>query len=94
MGKAQGTHPDLFEEAKQYEYAQLRYARENNENPFYWSGDEPLEQLERPERVEEIKRKWELSQQKRKQSSDKLVQILGNAEMDDDEREGCLICQI
>lgn len=88
------THPDLFEEAKQYEHAQLRYSRENNENPFYWSGDESLEQLEKAERVEEIKMKWESSQQKRRHSGDKLVQILGDAEMDDDEREGCLICQI
>jgi len=83
------THPDLFDRAKQYEYA-----NNYNGNPFYWCGRESLEDLEKPERMAEIKHKWEQSRQKANQASAKLVQILGNAEDDENESEGCLICQI
>jgi len=84
------THPDLFEQAKAYEYANKK-----NGNAFYWSGDEPLEELEKPERVAEIKRKWQAGRAERlKGNSDKLVQILGGADPEDEERVGCLICQI
>lgn len=84
------THPDLFEQAKAYEYANKK-----NGNAFYWSGDEPLEELEKPERVAEIKKKWEVGRAARlKGKSDKLVQILGGADPEDEERVGCLICQI
>lgn len=83
------THPELFEQAKAYEYA-----NQKNENAFYWNGEEPLEELEKPERVAEIKKKWEAERAARlKGSSNKLVQILGGADPDE-EREGCLICQI
>lgn len=83
------THPDLFEQAKQYEYANSK-----NGNAFYWNGDEPLAELEKPERIAEIKRKWEVTREQQKKNSDKLVQILGGADIDDDEQEACLICQI
>jgi 3'-phosphoadenosine 5'-phosphosulfate sulfotransferase (PAPS reductase)/FAD synthetase len=83
------THPDLFEQAKQYEYA-----NRINGNAFYWSGDEPLEELERPARVAEIKEKWEATRERSRKNSGRLVQILGGADPDDEEREGCLICQI
>ena len=66
-------------------------------NPFYWSGDEPLVELEKPERVEEIKRKWEESQEKARKSpkSRLLLQILGTDDQDDEgEKEGCLICHV
>lgn len=45
-------HPEAFEEAKAYE----KLAREHA-SPFTWSAGESLEQLELPERVEEIKRR-------------------------------------
>ena len=83
------AHPDLFEQAKQYEYA-----NKLNGNAFYWNGSEPLEELEKPERIAEIKERWEATRERNRKSSGKLVQILGGAEPDDDEREGCLICQI
>lgn len=83
------AHPDLFEQAKQYEYA-----NKLNGNAFYWNGNEPLEELEKPERIAEIKERWEATKERNRKSSGKLVQILGGAEPDDDEREGCLICQI
>lgn len=82
-------HPDLFEEAKKYEYA-----NKVNGNAFYWSGDEPLEELEKPERMEQIKRNWEKSQERARKSSSSLLHILGGLEEEEEEREGCLICEL
>ena len=85
-------YPELFEKAKRYEYA-----NDHNGNPFYWNGNEPLEELEKPERVEEIKRKWDESQARRTASrkSKRLLHILGQYDQEDaEEREGCLVCQI
>ena len=81
-------YPEKFEEAKQYEYAS------NSGNAFYWNGDEPLEELEKPERVEEIKRNWEQSRERNKKNSPNLVHILGGLEEEEEEREGCLICHL
>lgn len=85
-------YPDLFEQAKQYEYA-----NKLNGRPFYWCGDEPLEELEKPERVEQIKQRWMERQEKAKKASrsTRLIDILGGAEDDSDgEKEGCLICHL
>ena len=86
-------YPDLFEQAKQYEYA-----NKLNGDPFYWSGNESLAELEKPERTEEIKRNWEKSQRKAKESpsgSKLLLHILGEADEDaDGEKDGCLICHL
>jgi 3'-phosphoadenosine 5'-phosphosulfate sulfotransferase (PAPS reductase)/FAD synthetase len=80
-------HPDLFEKAKAYEYA-----NKVNGNPFYWNSEESLEELEQPDRVEEIKRNWEQSRGCSATSS-KLVHILGlMEEEEEEEREGCIIC--
>jgi len=81
-------YPEKFEEAKQYEYAS------NSGNAFYWNGDEPLEELEKPERVEEIKRNWEHSRERSKKNSPNLVHILGGLEEEEEEKEGCLICHL
>ena len=82
-------HPDLFEKAKEYEYANRK-----NGNAFYWNGDEPLEELERPERVAQIIENWETQRARDRKNSATLVSILGGLEEDEEEREGCLICQI
>ena len=85
------THPNLFEEAKRYEYA-----NKVNGNPFYWSGDEPLEELEKPERMEEIQSNWEASRARTrsKYSSKRLIHLLGGLEDDEEDRQGCLICSL
>jgi len=44
-------HPDAFEEAKAYEKDAV-----NNGSPFTWSQGESLEELEQPERVEQIRK--------------------------------------
>ena len=84
------TYPDLFEQAKAYERA-----NKVDGNPFFWSGNESLDELERPERVAEIKRRWEESRRRPTASGKKtLFHILAAAEDPDEPREGCLICEI
>lgn len=88
------TYPDLFEQAKAYEYEQRKY--NDDGNAFYWCGDEPLEELEKPARMVEIERQWKEKKQKKKRKSTKLVQILTDVEFEEDpgREEGCLICQL
>lgn len=47
-------HPDAYEEAKGYEKTALSHG-----SPFTWSQGESLEDLAKPERVEEIEREYE-----------------------------------
>ena len=47
-------HPEAFEEARSYEKIALE-----NQSPFTWSQGESLDELERPERVAQIKRNFE-----------------------------------
>jgi len=81
-------HPKLFEEAKVYEEAN-RFL----ENPFYWSGKESLSELEQPERMAEIERNWEERQGRRKNKKNQSLFNIIN-EIEEEERVGCLICQI
>lgn len=83
------TYPDLFEKAKAYEYANKK-----NGNAFFWNGEESLEELEQPERIQEIKRNWEKNRERDRKNSTSLVHILGGLEEEEEEREGCLICQL
>ena len=85
------THPDLYEKAKEYEHA-----NKSTGEAFYWNGNESLVELERPERIEQIKQNWEKQRERsRKFAVNKpLVQVLGGLEDDEEEREGCLICQL
>jgi len=86
-------YPDMFEEAKRLEYV----AQKGTGEPFYWCGNEPLVELEKPERVAEIKRKWEENREKEKKAnrSKLLLHILGDAEQDEEgEKDGCLICHV
>lgn len=48
------VHPEAFEEAKTYEKTALEHG-----SPFTWSQGEPLTELERPERMAEIKQDFE-----------------------------------
>jgi 3'-phosphoadenosine 5'-phosphosulfate sulfotransferase (PAPS reductase)/FAD synthetase len=86
------THPRLFEKAKEFESGDTTTGKK-----FFWSDSESLAELERPERVEEIKKKWRENQEKAKESSAKLIHILvpGEEDSDDDATDTpCLICQI
>jgi 3'-phosphoadenosine 5'-phosphosulfate sulfotransferase (PAPS reductase)/FAD synthetase len=88
--KLKETYPDLFEKAKAYEFA-----NKLNGNPFYWNGTEPLSELEKPERIAEIKRRWAESQSRKPpQRKGTLLHVLSQLEDPDEPREGCLICEL
>jgi hypothetical protein len=81
-------HPDLFELAKQYE---------KPEQGFTWTHQESLVQLERPERMEEIRKKSEEEHRRAlaRRRPRTLAEAFGttNSEPPDDEI-GCLICHL
>jgi hypothetical protein len=84
-------HPDAFEEAKKYEKTSVSFA-----TPFTWSEHESLEQLSRPERIEQIKIDYEkrLERLKRQYQGNPLRPY--QKEVDIDELYGqskvCLAC--
>ncbi len=82
------THPDLFEEAKSYEEPNKKGVT------FLWNGEESLANLERPERIEQIKlHHAEMKERERRNAPNKtLLQVLGGAEDDYEGRESCLMC--
>jgi 3'-phosphoadenosine 5'-phosphosulfate sulfotransferase (PAPS reductase)/FAD synthetase len=84
-------HPDLFESAKAYEAP-----NKVNGNQFFWSGDESLEELERPERIAAIKQNWEATQKRLKESAPNqpLVSILAGYEDEEETKDGCTICSL
>jgi hypothetical protein len=85
------VHPDLFAEAKRYE-EQSAKAGEG----FTWSSRESLAELERPERVAQIKANWEATQQRKasKRVNAPLVEVLGGLPADEDDSDACLICSL
>ena len=84
-------HPDLFEQAKEYEKP-----GKGAKTTFYWCGDEPLSELEKPERMAQIKAEHEIARQRAraKVKARPLIEVLGGAEQEFEERDGCLICQL
>jgi hypothetical protein len=87
------THPDLFQQAKDYEEKSVLYGEQ-----FYWCHSESLAELERPERVAEIKANWEAStaRSRAKRINLTLVQTLGGMDQEDEPhlRDGCLVCSL
>jgi 3'-phosphoadenosine 5'-phosphosulfate sulfotransferase (PAPS reductase)/FAD synthetase len=83
-------YPELYEQAKAYEKP-----NRVNGQVFNW-GDESLEALEQPERMEEIETNWRKAQERRRarRANRPLVSVLGGLELDDTPRDGCLICQL
>jgi 3'-phosphoadenosine 5'-phosphosulfate sulfotransferase (PAPS reductase)/FAD synthetase len=84
-------YPDLYEQAKAYEVG-----NPVNGNVFYWNDDESLADLEQPERMAEIKTNWEKSKarSRQKMNNQTLLHVLGGLDYEDEEPEGCLICQL
>lgn len=83
-------YPELFEKAKAYEKP-----NRVNGQIFYWT-DEPLADLEKPERMAAIEENWERSQARKKarRSNRSLVDVLAGLESDAPPRDGCMICQL
>lgn len=84
-------HPELFEEAKKYEKID-----EERGVRYTWSNGESLEELSRPERVAEIKRKQEQAVKKKSKAhpGKKLHQIFNETLEDEDDTEPCTICHL
>ena len=84
-------HPEAFEEAKSYEKQALE-----NQSPFTWTEKESLEELSRPERIQEIK--VEYQERLEKSKSKKVINPLrpNNEPVDIDELYGqskvCVAC--
>lgn len=84
-------HPNLYEEAKAYEKP-----NRVNGNVFFWSKDESLEDLERPERTQQIIDNWEKVQikQRQRRKDVPLAAVLAGMDYVPPSKEGCLICQL
>ena len=86
-------HRDLFDRAKEYEEQTVQFGEQ-----FYWCQNESLAELERPERMQQIKDNWDAAQARAraKRRNVPLVESLGGLEPQDDPtlRDGCLICSL
>ena len=87
------NHPELYEKAKEYE----KFDEDTGER-FTWDDTESLEELESPERVEEIKENAQDRRERLKQemSDRSLMDVFFEdevREMEDDSR-GCNICHL
>ncbi len=86
-------HPDLYEEAKKYERPY-----EGNGNVFTWSSGESLAELERPERVEQIRRDYEKRRTRNFERGADLTleQVFGRrlTEENSEDEASCAICTI
>jgi hypothetical protein len=93
--KLKETYPDLYEKAKEYERPY-----EKTGNFFTWSQGESLAEMERPERVEQIKREHVIRIQRNaaRRENVTLMEVFANAEAaeepEDDDDQGCLVCQL
>lgn len=86
------TYPDLFERAKEYEAMSLRQGVD-----FTWCSSESLAELERPERMAEIKanRVAYEERQRKKRGNRTLAETIGGLPFEpEDDRDGCLICSL
>ena len=84
-------YQELYEQAKAYEKP-----NKINGNVFFWCANESLAELERPERIAEIKANYERAQEKKRASRKNkgLMSVLADFEDDDEERVGCTICSL
>ena len=83
-------YPELFEQAKAYETPY-----EPSGRTFTWSESESLAELERPERMAEIKREHERRAARRRERQENLTlaQVFGD-EGPEENDDGCLICSL
>ncbi len=80
-------HPDLFEEAKRYE-------TERGGEHFTWRERESLAELERPERLAQVKREHakRLEEERKRRPGRTLIDLLGDTLDVADETKGCIMC--
>lgn len=84
-------YPELYEEAKAYEKP-----NRVNGNIFYWCKDEPLSELQKPERVAQIKERWKKQQERlaENKKNQPLVTTLTGLDTNEAPSTGCLICHL
>ena len=84
-------YPELYEEAKAYEKP-----NKVNGNVFFWCSDESLEDIEKPQRLAEIKANWEKAQVRRRTSAKNkgLMSVLAGFDIHEEPRRGCTICSL
>ncbi len=88
-------HPEKFEEAKSYEKIAM-----TNQSPFTWSQGESLEELEKPERIEQIKKDFEkrLSMEEKRRRRNPLREgstdllDIDDLYLEDEGNGACLVC--
>lgn len=87
------NHPDLFEDAKQYEKTALSHG-----SPFTWSQGESLEQLEHPDRLMQIETEYEGRRRQRALNQPKnplrawIQEDLDDLYDDDEGGGACIVC--
>ena len=83
-------YPEYYEQAKAYEKP-----NRINGKVFHWT-DEPLVELERPERMTAIEENWERDQARKRarRGNRPLSDVLGGLASEPTPRDGCLICQL
>jgi 3'-phosphoadenosine 5'-phosphosulfate sulfotransferase (PAPS reductase)/FAD synthetase len=86
------NHPDLYEKAKEYEKTD-----EDGER-FTWSDTESLDELEQPERIEEIKKRHAKRKERLRKSRPNMTlmeQLFEDEARDlEDDAMGCNICHL
>lgn len=80
-------HPDLFEKAKEFEKFDPSTGRR-----YTWNQRESLNELEQPERTEQIKAEHQQRQERAAASANRTLLAVLNDE--DDDETGCLICHL
>ncbi|PDW03280.1 phosphoadenosine phosphosulfate reductase family protein [Candidatus Viridilinea mediisalina] len=82
-------HPELYEQAKAYE------SKRDGEQ-FFWRQRESLAELERPERIAQIKAQHaqRLEQERRQRPDQPLIELIGAALDAEDDERGCDICHL
>jgi 3'-phosphoadenosine 5'-phosphosulfate sulfotransferase (PAPS reductase)/FAD synthetase len=82
-------HPDAFEKAKSYE-------TERGGEHFYWRQRESLAELEKPERIAEIKRQHfiRLQEERNRRPDRPLIELHAAALDAEDDDVGCNICYL
>lgn len=88
-------HPDLYEKAKQYEKLELDQAS-GQEKRYTWSQSESLTELERPERVAQIKSDHEkaMALEASRKKPVRLLEMFEQVLDDDDDAQPCMICNL
>ena len=82
-------HPDKFIEAKMYE-------SERGGEQFYWRQNEKLEELEKPDRILQIKQAHErrIAEERRRRPNRTLIDLQSAALDQEEDDTGCDICHL